>query len=293
MMILRDIVKIENEKPEREEKGMGEVKQTNFRVDQETADKFRQFCMDAGMNQAQGFDHVMEVLEMDRAKEAVPGRATEIEEFERNIKAVMVAYMNSLEINSNAEERVREQFSAALDSKDKTIQDLQGQVARLQGEKDTAEKVAADVAEAAAQASKDAEAATEKAESASQLAAEKDRTINSLAEKLTAAEEKCAGYDEIVRAEQEAKEQIRTLKAEIDTQKREYKTEKKELQTEMERRVSDAKKDAALEVVNAVTEKEREMNAKILQVERENAKLQAKIELLEARLGKEEELLSN
>lgn len=172
-MILRDIVKIENEKPEREEKGMGEVKQTNFRVDQETADKFRQFCMDAGMNQAQGFDHVMEVLEMDRAKEAVPGRATEIEEFERNIKAVMAAYMNSLEINSNAEERVREQFSAALDSKDKTIQDLQGQVARLQGEKDTAEKVAADVAEAAAQASKDAEAATEKAESASQLAAER------------------------------------------------------------------------------------------------------------------------
>ena len=172
MMILRDIVKIENEKPEREEKGMGEVKQTNFRVDQETADKFRQFCMDAGMNQAQGFDHVMEVLEMDRAKEAVPGRATEIEEFERNIKAVMAAYMNSLEINSNAEERVREQFSAALDSKDKTIQDLQGQVARLKGEKDTAEKVAADVAEAAAQASKDAEAATEKAESASQLAAE-------------------------------------------------------------------------------------------------------------------------
>ena len=33
--------------------------------------------------------------------------------------------------------------------------------------------------------------------------------------------------------------------------------------------------------------------AKILQVERENAKLQAKIELLEARLGKEEEVLSN
>ena len=92
MMILRDIVKIENEKPEREEKGMGEVKQTTFRVDKETADKFRQFCMDAGMNQAQGFDHVMEVLEMDRAKEAVPGRATEIEEFERNIKAVMAAY---------------------------------------------------------------------------------------------------------------------------------------------------------------------------------------------------------
>lgn len=50
-------------------------------------------------------------------------------------------YMNSLEINSNAEERVREQFSAALDSKDKTIQDLQGQVARLQGEKDSKRQI--------------------------------------------------------------------------------------------------------------------------------------------------------
>ena len=275
-------------KKESGEYRMGEVKQTNFRVDQDAADRFRQYCAEVGVNQAQGFNHIMDVLAMNRAKEAVPGRATEIEEYEMHVKAIMSAYVNSLEINSNAEERVREQFSSALESKDKTIQDLQGQVARLQGEKDTAEKVAAGAAEAAAQASKDAEAAIEKAESASQLAAEKDRTINSLAEKLTAAEEKCAGYDEIVRAEQEAKEQIRTLKAEIDTQKREYKTEKKELQPEMERRISDAKKDAALEVVNAVTEKEREMNAKILQVERENAKLQAKIELLEARLEKEE-----
>lgn len=47
---------------------MGEVRQTNFRVDQDTADKFREFCAAAGMNQAQGFDHVMQVLELDRAK---------------------------------------------------------------------------------------------------------------------------------------------------------------------------------------------------------------------------------
>lgn len=62
---------------------MGEVRQTNFRVDQDTADKFREFCAAAGMNQAQGFDHVMQVLELDRAKEAVPSRATEIEEYEK------------------------------------------------------------------------------------------------------------------------------------------------------------------------------------------------------------------
>lgn len=49
---------------------MGEVKQTNFRIDQDTAAAFRKFCEDNGMNQAQGFDHVMQVVELDRAKTA-------------------------------------------------------------------------------------------------------------------------------------------------------------------------------------------------------------------------------
>ena len=48
---------------------MGEIKQTNFRVDQDTADAFRNFCEEHGMSQAQGFDHVMQVVEMDLAKE--------------------------------------------------------------------------------------------------------------------------------------------------------------------------------------------------------------------------------
>ena len=46
---------------------MGEVKQTNFRINQETADAFRKFCEDHGMNQAQCFDHIMQVVEMDRS----------------------------------------------------------------------------------------------------------------------------------------------------------------------------------------------------------------------------------
>lgn len=51
---------------------MGEIKQTNFRIDQDTATAFRKFCEDNGMNQAQGFDHVMQVVELDRAKTAAP-----------------------------------------------------------------------------------------------------------------------------------------------------------------------------------------------------------------------------
>ena len=68
---------------------MGEVKQTNFRIDQTTADAFRKFCEQNGMSQAQGFDHIMQIVEMDRAKAVAPGRATEIEGFEKSIKDIM------------------------------------------------------------------------------------------------------------------------------------------------------------------------------------------------------------
>ena len=52
---------------------MGEIKQTNFRVDTDTADAFRAFCTEHGMNQAQGFDHLIQILELNNAKIATPG----------------------------------------------------------------------------------------------------------------------------------------------------------------------------------------------------------------------------
>lgn len=71
---------------------MGEIRQTNFRIDTEDAEKFRKFCNAHGMNQAQAFDHIMQVIEMDKAKAAIPERALEIEEFERHAKALITAF---------------------------------------------------------------------------------------------------------------------------------------------------------------------------------------------------------
>ena len=123
---------------------MGDIKQTNFRIDQDTADAFRRFCEENGMSQAQGFDHIMQVVELDRAKAATPGRATEIEGFEKSVKDIMAAYLYSIEINNNAEARIREQFSSSLDRKDKTISDLQVKVEELQAAKIFAEAAQAE-----------------------------------------------------------------------------------------------------------------------------------------------------
>lgn len=176
---------------------MGEVKQTNFRIDQETADAFRKFCEDNGMNQAQGFDHIMQVVEMDRAKAAAPGRITEIEGFEKSVKDIMAAFLYSIEVNQNAEGRIREQFTSDLDRKDKTIDELRQKAEQLQAEKDAAEATAAEAVKAKDQAEKDA-AAAEKVRIAAEKTAEDKQTIaDTLAAKLAEAEKKAEGYDDL------------------------------------------------------------------------------------------------
>ena len=79
------------------------IKQTNFRVDQQTAEEFRTFCKDNGFSQAQGFDYLIELVELEKAKSVVSSRATEIEDFEQHSKALVAAFLRSIEMNENAE----------------------------------------------------------------------------------------------------------------------------------------------------------------------------------------------
>ena len=58
-----------NKRYQQRGKTMEEAKQTNFRVTPEAADKFREYCKENGFNQAQGFAHVMQIIELNNAKE--------------------------------------------------------------------------------------------------------------------------------------------------------------------------------------------------------------------------------
>lgn len=178
-----------------------EIKQTNFRVNQETADAFRKFCDENGLSQAQGFDHVMAVVEMDRAKAAIPGRLTEIETFEKGVKDLLSAYMNSLEICQNAEGRIREAFVNDLTRKDRTIDELRETVDRLQAEKDAAEKSAAAAAEKLATTEKVAAAAKESS-------AANELLVSTLKEKFADMEKKVKDYDAMSERLQEMTDEL-------------------------------------------------------------------------------------
>lgn len=266
---------------------MSDIKQTNFRIGQDDAGKFREFCETNGFSQAQGFEQLLRLLELEKAREIIPGRAMEIDEFSLHTKAIMNAFLNSLEINANAEARIREEFNLSLQSKDKTIADLQEKVELLKAAKDEAEQAASSASQAAAQATKDSADAMERAATVSKLAEEKDKTVNSLAEKLTATEEKLAGYSDLEKEAQELKEQLKVMKREITDLKKDYEIKLRELNAEMARKISDTEKDAALAAATAVAEKEREIRDiyedKLRVADRENAKLQIMVEQMEKR----------
>ena len=168
----------------------------------------------------------------------------------------------------------KEQIVAEKDSKiaeikalkDKMEKDLRDKLEAAEAEKKTAVEQAESAAEVTAQALKDAQAAKEQAETANRLVSEKDRTIATLADKLSAAEAKIKGYDDLMQKEAAAQDKIR------------------ELQTQVERITSDAQKDTALAVANAVAEKEREFATQLRAADKENARLQARIEILEEQL---------
>lgn len=104
---------------------MGEIKQTNFRINNETANNFRAFCEEQGFNQAQGFDYIMDILALNKAKEEIGGRMIEIEEFERHTKALISSYLSSINLANETEERVYANFKSKLESKDEQILKLQ------------------------------------------------------------------------------------------------------------------------------------------------------------------------
>lgn len=110
---------------------MGDIKQTNFRIDEDKANAFRKFCDENNLSQATGFDYLIQILELDQAKSIVSNREMEISEFELHAKALVRSFINSLEICNNTEERVRQEFITLLDSKDRMISDYQSEIDKL------------------------------------------------------------------------------------------------------------------------------------------------------------------
>lgn len=102
-----------------------EIKATSFRLVEDDLLKFREIAEEHGLNQAEMFQCLLNNFEMSRAKGMITDRAKEIETFQSTVNTLVGMFVNSLAINQTSEERIRETLSLELNTKDKTIAELQ------------------------------------------------------------------------------------------------------------------------------------------------------------------------
>lgn len=102
-----------------------ELKPKSFRIDDETAEKFKSISGAIGGNQQETLAKLIEAYEFQAGKAVLTDKKADIEQFEKYVNALTRMYMSSLEDNQNITETVRTEFDALLKSKDATIQDLQ------------------------------------------------------------------------------------------------------------------------------------------------------------------------
>jgi len=245
---------------------MAEIKQTNFRINSDSANAFRAFCEEQGINQAQGFEHLMEILALNKARAAIQSRETEISNFEQHAKAIISAYLHSLELNENAEQRIREQFATQLETQAVTISEYQTQIKALKIEIESIVSNEQTLQESLIEMQKSLNTAeetkeslistvTELKETNSRQIADKDSIISMLSSKLTEAETKASEYDAL-------KERINALQGAL---------------TKAEQTIRDNAKDAEIALERAVREAERrietEHRKEIQKIQSQNTEL--------------------
>lgn len=107
---------------------MGELKVKSFRIDDETADKFKEISTAIGGNQQEALAKLIETYEFQSGKAVLTEKKADIEQFEKYVTILTRMYMISLEDNQNITETVRVEFDALLKSKDAIIQELQEKI---------------------------------------------------------------------------------------------------------------------------------------------------------------------
>lgn len=248
---------------------MGQIKQTNFRIDADRADAFRAFCEEQGMNQAQGFDHLMEVLALNEAKIAIPERQLEIEEFERHTKAILNSFLTSVALARDTEERVYDNFRTQLESKDALILDLQTKLAEKETIASQAAAYAADAEKKAKLAEDAVSDAAARAKAAEKTAQDKEEINSMLNAEIVKLKKQLQGYDALKASES-------TLQAKLSGAEQTIKDLKKDAQIEKERAVFEisSKKEAELRDLEKEKNKDIEkMQERILALHEEKSDL--------------------
>lgn len=278
----------------------------SFRVTDDVMVRFKELQEEMNLTQDGALKMLVDAYELEKAKNAIPDRETEIANFQTKASELIEAFLHSLQLNSDAEARIRNEFALKLDGQAQTIADYQTQVAELKKQLEEATNLAeafqtdltavqGSVAEEAEKRGRaEAELAALKEEKEKQLA-DKSSIIDMLTSKLADAEQKASEYDAL-RARTEALERdlaeaLQTIKdnakdAEI-AQERAVRAAEKALETEHKKEI-DRLRSQNTELLQTISANEREASEQIRELEREKSALREELAALKAQ-GKHKE----
>lgn len=124
-----------------------ELKVKSFRADDDTFEKFKAIANEEFGNQGQCLAALVNLYETEKSKATLIERKIEIESFQSYLNKIGELFLMSLQLNQDAETRIRGEFERLLDSKDRTIVDLQSKVKELTVLMETSEISLKDVKE--------------------------------------------------------------------------------------------------------------------------------------------------
>ena len=258
------------------------LKPKSFRIDDETAEKFKAISGAIGGNQQETLAKLIEAYEFQAGKAILTDKKADIEQFEKYVTAITRMYMGSLEDNQNITETVRTEFDALLKSKDATIQDLQAQLTTSKQLKEEATRQSKYYSDENDRLNGVIESRTNEYESKMQdmkeILADKDKLNKALAESCEDLKQKI----DDMKAEHD---ELKKLRSELSSLKADYSSllsEKAEIERKLEREKETAERaavdsDAALK--RQQDQAQLKLDKSLLELDK---KYQAQIEKLKA-----------
>ncbi len=252
-----------------------ELQPKSFRIDDETAEKFKEISNTIGGNQQETLAKLIEAFEFQSGKAVLTEKKADIEQFEKYVTAITRMFMGSLEDNQNITETIRAEFDALLKSKDAVIKDLQDKLAAADQMKEDAVLQAGTFADENARLNEVIEGLNSeyklKIDDMQSMLSDKDNLNKALTDS-------CSGLKAKIESMKEAAEQSAALRKELEQLKqdhekviREQSALEKQMQQEQdehEKAVSDLKQHEADALERLKEQLHLEEDRAVLQIEK-------------------------
>lgn len=261
----------------------------SFRITNDVMGRFKELQDEMNLTQDGALKMLVDAYEMEQAKNAIPDRETEISNFQMKANELVEAFLHSLQLNQDAEARIRSEVALQLESKDKVIADLQKQLDETKEMLTASETVALEaqnVIDTLDRVVKETRESESKA-----LASLKDKEeINSmLAGKIKDAEQQLADYPEL-------KKKLDTVNAELNNAVQAIKDNQKDTAIAAERAAADkARAVASVErdLEKAHKDEMQRLYDKIEDLQEERFELKDKFRSLESENGRLRKLVND